>query len=173
MKNWNLHKIIKTIVATIVATIIVTNVICKISNMGYNIFNLMNTSELPEEKLSRIFRAISSPARLRILLAIDKGEACVCHLEEILGYRQSYISQHLMELRSAGVLETRREGRYVFYRLRDNRMLKLIQEAGLIAGVPEDDIKTMSKLEKNSECSCPSCEPILQIEQFADKASTP
>ena len=133
----------------------------------------MNTSELPDEKLSRIFRVISSPARLRILVAIGNGEACVCHLEEILGYRQSYISQHLMALRSAGVLETRREGRYIFYRLRDKRMLKLIQEAGVIAGVPEDDIKPMSKLETISKCSCPSCKPIAQIEQFAGKASTP
>lgn len=146
---------------TIVATIVVTNGIYKISNMGYIIFNLMNTSELPDEKLSRIFRAISSPARLRILLAIGEGEACVCHLEAILGYRQSYISQHLMALRSAGVLETRREGRYIFYRLGDQRMLKLIQEAGAIAGVQKDDIKPMSKFEKISQCCCPSCVPIV------------
>ena len=141
--------------------------------MGYNIFNLMNTSELPYEELSRIFRTISSPARLRILLAIGKGEACVCHLEAILGYRQSYISQHLMALRSADVLETRREGRYIFYRLRDKRMLKLIQEAGVIAGVPEDEIMPMYKLEKISQCCCPNCVPVVQIEQFADKESTP
>jgi len=159
--------------ATIVATIVVTNVICKISNMGYNIFNLMNITELPYEKLSRIFRAINSPARLRILVAIGNGEACVCHLEEILGYRQSYISQHLMALRSTGVLETRRDGRYIFYRLRDKRMLKLILDAGAIAGIPKDNIGPMSKLETISQCSCPSCEPIVQIEQFADKASTP
>ena len=158
---------------TIVVTIVVTNVICKILNMGYNIFNLMNTSELPYEELSRIFRTISSPARLRILLAIGKGEACVCHLEAILGYRQSYISQHLMALRSADVLETRREGRYIFYRLRDKRMLKLIQEADAIAGVPEDETKPMPEFEKISQCCCPSCVPIVQIEQFTDKASTP
>jgi len=142
-------------------------------NMVYNIFNPMNTNELPYEELSRIFRTISSPARLRILLAIGKGEACVCHLEAILGYRQSYISQHLMALRSADVLETRREGRYIFYRLRDKRVLKLIQEAGAMAGIPEDDIKNMVKSEKISQCGCPNCEPIIQIEQFADKASTP
>jgi ArsR family transcriptional regulator len=158
---------------TIVVTIVVTNVICKILNMGYNIFNLMNTSELPYEELSRIFRAISSPARLRILLTIGKGEACVCHLEAILGYRQSYISQHLMALRSASVLETRREGRYIFYTLHDKRMLNLIQDAGAIAGIPKDYIKPRSKFEKVSQCCCPSCVPILQVEQFTDKASTP
>ena len=162
-----------TNVVTIVVTIIMTNVICEILNMDYNIFNLMNTNVLPDERISNFLRAISSPARLRILVAIGKGEACVCHLEAILEYRQSYISQHLMALRSAGVLETRREGRYIFYRLRDKRMLKLIQEAGAIAGVPKDDIESMSKFEKISKCCCPSCVPIVQIEQFADKASTP
>ena len=133
----------------------------------------MNTSELPDEKLSRIFRAISSPARLRILLAIGKGEACVCHLEAILGFRQSYISRHLMALRSAGVLETRREGRYIFYMLSDKRMLKLIQDAGAIAGILKDYIKPRSKFEKVSQCCCPNCVPIVQIEQFTDRASTP
>ena len=45
----------------------------------------MNTTDLsPDEKMSRIFRAISTPARFQILAAIGKGEACVCHLEALL-----------------------------------------------------------------------------------------
>lgn len=122
--------------------------------------------------ISKLLASISKPARIEIILAIGDDEVCVCHLEAILGYRQPYISQHLMALRSAGVLNTRREGRYIFYSLRDKRMLPLIQEAGVIAGVPEDDIKHMSKSEKISKCGCPSCTPIVQIEQFADKALT-
>jgi len=162
-----------TNVVTIVVIIIMTNVICERLNMDYNIFNYMNTNELPDERISSYLRAISSPARLRILLAIGRGEACVCHLEAILEYRQSYISQHLMALRSAGVLETRREGRYIFYRLRDKRVLKLIQEAGALAGVPEDETKPMPEFEKISQCGCPHCVPIIQVEQFTDKTSTP
>ena len=57
----------------------------------------MNMTELsPDEKISRIFRAISTPARFRILTAIGKGEACVCHLEALLDLRQELLQ--LLEL---------------------------------------------------------------------------
>ncbi len=118
--------------------------------------------------ISKILESISKPARIDIILAVGDEEVCVCHLEAILGYRQAYISQHLMALRKAGVLITRREGRYVFYSLRDKRMLQLIQEAGAIAGIPDTNIRNMVKSEKISQCGCPSCYPIVQIEQIAD-----
>lgn len=88
------------------------------------------TELLPDEKISRIFRAISTPARIRILMAIGKGEACVCHLEALLDLRQAYISQQLMEIRDAGLLETRREGRYIFYRLTEPDLLDKLMEIG-------------------------------------------
>ena len=47
------------------------------------------------KKLASLFRTMGQAARLRIILAIGEGEACVCHLEAILGYRQAYISQQL------------------------------------------------------------------------------
>lgn len=81
------------------------------------------------EQVSGLLETISKPARLRILSAIGQAEACVCHLEAVLGLRQSYISQHLMALRSAGLLDTRREGRYVYYSLCDERILALIAGA--------------------------------------------
>ena len=81
------------------------------------------------EQVSGLLETISKPARLRILSAIGQDEACVCHLEAVLGLRQSYISQHLMALRSAGLLDTRREGRYVYYSLCDERILALIAGA--------------------------------------------
>src|SRR5574340_1335298 len=83
----------------------------------------------PAEIIARPLQAIGSPQRIAILLAIGEGEACVCHLETALGWRQAYISQHLMALRKGGVLADRREGRYVFYRLADNRFLELIKTA--------------------------------------------
>lgn len=122
--------------------------------------------------ISKLLASISKPARIEIILAIGDDEVCVCHLEAILGYRQAYISQHLMALRKAGILITRREGRYIFYSLRDKCMLHLIQEAGAMAGIPEDNIKNIVKSEKISQCGCPSCTPNVQIEQFADKALT-
>lgn len=57
-----------------------------------------NTSAIAD-----LFRLLGQPVRLRILLAIGTGEACVCHLEAHLGLRQALISQYLMVLRDAGL----------------------------------------------------------------------
>ena len=110
-----------------------------------------------EEDTARLLRILSQPARLRILLAIGEGEACVCHLEALLGYRQAYISQHLMALREAGLLDTRRDGRYIFYRLQDSRLLEFIHMAGNLAGVPEAEMEALTQTEAVSQCCCPNC----------------
>ncbi len=124
----------------------------------YNIFTIMNIKDLtPDEKISRMFRAIGSPTRFRILAAIGKGEACVCHLETLLNMRQAYISQQLMELRDAELLETRRDGRFIFYRLRDVQILALIRLAGEIASVELQYLEQIS--DSLPSCSCPKCDP--------------
>ena len=60
---------------------------------------------------------IGQPARIQILLIIGAQEACVCHLEAVLGMRQAGISQHLMALRKAGLVTAQRDGRNIFYHL--------------------------------------------------------
>jgi ArsR family transcriptional regulator len=114
------------------------------------------------KKISRLLRTLGQPARLRILLTIGEGEACVCHLEALLGLRQAYISQHLMALRQARLLKTRREGRYVFYRLGSPQMLDLIRLAGQMTGVQEVDLPLPSSPEITAGCACPSCAPEVQ-----------
>ena len=71
-------------------------------------------SEVSLESLAVFLRAISQPVRLEILLAIGTGEACVCHLEAVIGQRQAYISQQLMALREAGIVKSRRDGRNIY-----------------------------------------------------------
>ncbi len=104
----------------------------------YNIFRNMNMirsiQTISSQEVAGILQAIDQPARLEILQVIGSGEACVCHLEAALGQRQAYISQHLMALREAGIITSRRAGRYVFYRLKDARVLDLIGLAGSLAG---------------------------------------
>jgi ArsR family transcriptional regulator len=94
--------------------------------------------------LSDLLVTISSPARLEILLIIGAGESCVCYLEARLGYRQAYISQHLMALRQAGVLESYRTGKYVFYRLAKPEIMPLLQMAAEISGVNLPEIEPLS-----------------------------
>ena len=107
-------------------------------------------------KVADLFRVMGQPARLRILLTIGDGEACVCHLEAVLGLRQAYISQQLMALRDAGILETRREGRYIFYRLKDPALLGLIQAAGEQLGIP--NLNLQPQADSDYHCPCPHCE---------------
>jgi ArsR family transcriptional regulator len=115
------------------------------------------TEPTPDEKLSRIFRAISSPARLQILAGIGRGEACVCHLEALLKLRQAYISQQLMEMRDAGLLETRRDGRYIFYRLSEPALLELLIEIGVLFEIRSDEIEGLIESNPLPQCCCPNC----------------
>jgi ArsR family transcriptional regulator len=110
-----------------------------------------------EDQVAQLLRAINQPARLRILMAIGQGEACVCHLEAMLGLRQAYISQHLMALRKAGLLTTRRDGRYIYYQISDLRLLDLIQLAGLMTGAEEDTLQALIQTAPLSLCECPNC----------------
>jgi ArsR family transcriptional regulator len=114
------------------------------------------TKHNPLQSIVALFETVSPLARLEILQTIGAGEACVCHLEARLGYRQAYISQHLMALRQAGLLDSRREGKYIFYRLAKPEILGLLQKAARISNV------TLPKLEVVSpekQCGCPNCSP--------------
>ncbi|NOZ25041.1 MAG: winged helix-turn-helix transcriptional regulator [Nitrospirae bacterium] len=62
-------------------------------------------------------KAVSDETRVRILKLLDGRELCVCQLMEILGTGQSTVSKHLGILRTAGLVECRKEGTWTFYRL--------------------------------------------------------
>lgn len=118
----------------------------------------MNINHLPpDERLGRIFKAISTPARFQILAAIGKGEACVCHLEALLGMRQAYISQQLMEMRDVDLVDTRRDGRYIFYRLTEPTLLDLLIDIGKLFGISTEDMALLPSSEPLSQCCCPDC----------------
>ncbi len=81
-----------------------------------------------------LFKALMHPARLAILDVLRPGEACVCHMEAALGYRQAYISQQLMVLRDAGLVADRRDGWNIFYRSAKPEIFALMDSARLILG---------------------------------------
>ena len=113
------------------------------------------------EKVAGPLQVIASPQRIAILLAIGSTEACVCHLEAALGWRQAYISQHLMALRKADVLTDRREGRFVFYRLKNTSFLDLITASARLSGIAADAISSLINLQNDASCECPQCSPAL------------
>ena len=113
------------------------------------------------ETIAATLQVLGSPARIAILIAIGRGEACVCHLESILGWRQAYLSQHLMALRKAEILQDRREGRYVYYRLTDEAMLALLRDAATLCGVAPESMDTLANPDPGPDCACPHCSPAL------------
>ena len=116
----------------------------------------------PLQPVASLLETISPMTRLQILLAIGTGEACVCHLETALGLRQSYISQHLMALRKADILMDRREGRYIFYRLKDAALLDLITVSTRLSGISAETASALiNNSQVNPSCECPQCSPAL------------
>ncbi len=100
-----------------------------------------------------LLKALSHPVRLQIAEILAEDEACVCHLQAVLGLRQAYISQQIMVLRKAGLLEERREGTFIFYRMREPRALQVLRSARRTAGV--DDLLRLPQ--RLADCGCPRC----------------
>jgi ArsR family transcriptional regulator len=78
------------------------------------------------EIASRSLKAMSHPLRLKILCTLGSREVCVQEIVETVGTSQSNISQHLAILRDKGILSSRKDANKVFYRVGDERTLRLI-----------------------------------------------
>src|SRR5580693_7459176 len=83
---------------------------------------------------------IADPARLRLLLLLEREELSVVELQEILAMGQSRISTHLSQLKSAGLVEDRKQGKNSLYRLSDRRFLAIFHSAA--AEIPEAKAET-------------------------------
>lgn len=135
----------------------------------------MNMTTSPyEQTLGNLFSVIGNPFRIKLLLAIGGEEVCVCHLEAFLGKRQAFISQHLMALRKEGLLETRREGKYIYYRLTDLNTLELIQKAGDLVGMENAQLGESASPAYMPNCPCPKCgsKNIVQISEMKELDSS-
>ena len=68
------------------------------------------------EKFTTVTKALGDPNRVRALLALLQEELCVCQVVELLGLAPSTVSKHMAVLKQAGLVESRKEGRWVYYR---------------------------------------------------------
>jgi len=105
-----------------------------------------NTSSY--QQMAQLLRLLSHPARLCILDALRRREeACVCHLQTVLKQRQPYVSQQLRALRDAGLVDSRREGLYIYYRLSDPQVMRVLDAILGPAG----------RSRHHPDCICPEC----------------
>lgn len=76
-----------------------------------------------------VFGLLSDPGRLKVLVALLKGEMCVCDLAAVAGASESAVSHHLRLLRAHRVVQARRTGRMAYYRLADAHVRMLLDVA--------------------------------------------
>ncbi len=106
------------------------------------------------EQQAQFLKLLTHPARLAILDVLRDNEACVCHLEAVLGFRQAYISQQLAVLREAGLIQDRREGWNVFYQVSNPQIFTVIDAVESLAhpGQVERPPRPQAV-----NCLCPKC----------------
>jgi ArsR family transcriptional regulator len=121
------------------------------------IFKIMN---IKSEKISlelettqaNLFKLLTHPVRIAILQILRQDEACVCHIEAALGYRQAYLSQQLAVLREGGLIIDRRDGWNVYYQLSNRNVLTLLDAVAEMVNKPDRKIPS-----RPLNCPCPKC----------------
>jgi len=110
------------------------------------------------EQQAKFFKVMVHPTRLAILDILRSGEECVCHMEAVLGLRQAYISQQLMVLRDAELVQDRRDGWNIFYRVINPQVYGVIDAARSVLGDKfEISPAELAALNAPSTCTCPKC----------------
>jgi ArsR family transcriptional regulator, arsenate/arsenite/antimonite-responsive transcriptional repressor len=113
--------------------------------------------------METVLQALGDQTRLRILGLLLSGEVCVCHIHESLGISQPKASRHLAYLRRAGIVDTRREGLWVHYRLADTTD-PLIQTISSVVTHTLGHLQTVrrdaARLERKTGCCAPVSKPV-------------
>lgn len=100
-------------------------------------------------RVTDLFKNLSDPNRLRVLLLLRKRPVCVCEFDSILNISLSTISTHLKLLKASGLIKSRKDGRWVIYELADNVSLnKILADVELSLA---DDYQYNEDMKKISE----------------------
>ena len=118
----------------------------------------MSSAALDVRAFSRLFKALGDETRLRIVALLSHGELCVCHLEDALRLSQPKVSRHLGILRMTGLVEHRREGSWVYYKLapqedRDcEQQLRTLVKTFAKRAVLRNDLERLVKVRGPQSC---------------------
>jgi DNA-binding transcriptional ArsR family regulator len=74
------------------------------------------------ETFETVSKAVADPSRVRILKLLEGGELCVCQITTVLNLAPGTVSKHLSVLKTAGLLQQRRDGKWVYYRLAEREL---------------------------------------------------
>ena len=116
-----------------------------------------------------ITKALADESRLRIIMMLRRSELCVCQIIEILGLANSTVSRHLSILHDARLLENRKDGRWVYYRLADPKTadLRVGQAIGYVVAHLKDEPQIIEDREKLNEILTMSPDELCRIQTTA------
>ena len=116
-----------------------------------------------------ITKALADDSRLRIIMMLRRSELCVCQVIEVLGLANSTVSRHLSVLHNAGLLESRKEGRWVYYRLPDPKTadLRVGQAIGYVVAHLKDEPQIATDREKLTKILAMSPEELCRTQPSA------
>ncbi len=99
-------------------------------------------SNMGNQLVSNVFKALAHPTRIQIVKLLMKGEMCVCEILPNLDSEQSNTSQHLTVLKNQGILESRKDGAKVIYAIKNKEVCKMIDLAEDIILCQIEETKT-------------------------------
>ncbi len=110
----------------------------------------------PMREFMAITKALADEQRVRVLLALRRGELCVCQIVELLELATSTVSKHMSILKQARLVESRKEGRWMYYRLAGSDAPKAVQQAmAWVTGALASDPQVVrDKKRLASICTC-------------------
>ena len=92
--------------------------------------------------LMKITKALADENRIRVLLALRGGELCACQITELFGLAASTMSKHLSILYQAGLVDSRKDGRWIYFRLPDEQAPNTVKRAiDCIRKAAEDQLR--------------------------------
>jgi DNA-binding transcriptional ArsR family regulator len=103
----------------------------------------MNDTKIQME--ADLLAVLAQPTRLKILYFLKDGEQCACKINPFMQEDPSVVSRHLVKMREAGLLSSRREGTWIHYKIRDPRVFQILEIA--------DDIFRSAAREKAQEAT--------------------
>jgi ArsR family transcriptional regulator, arsenate/arsenite/antimonite-responsive transcriptional repressor len=128
-------------------------------------------------ELEQVFKGLADQNRLRILNLLLHGELCVCDIQCVLASSQPNVSRHLTYLKNAGLVQDRREGTRIYYRLAGvtegvhRPLFAFLREAFRKSEGSQDDIRKLKKAIQTGSCTVSEWRPFFAL--TAPGAATP
>jgi ArsR family transcriptional regulator, arsenate/arsenite/antimonite-responsive transcriptional repressor len=120
-------------------------------------------------ELERCFKGLADPSRLRIVNLLLHGELCGCDVQYVLNTSQSNVSRHLTYLKNAGLVQDRREGFRIFYRLVEpqkgtrKQLFEFLRSAFKLDQAAQRDIERLKQAIKGGACTLSEFQPYAAL----------